>query len=66
MLAQANKRPSYGLTLGMTEILASREILLLVSGAAKRQPLERLLQREITTEFPAVVFVAAFELDAVL
>ena len=53
MLAQANKRPSYGLTLGMTEILASREILLLVSGAAKRQPLERLLQRVITTEFPA-------------
>jgi len=49
----------------MTEILASREILLLVSALPKRQPLERLLQREITTEFPAS-FCAAFELDAVL
>jgi galactosamine-6-phosphate isomerase len=53
MLSNAKKRPAYGLTLGMAEILASREILLLVSGANKRQPLERLLRREITTEFPA-------------
>lgn len=53
MLANSKKSPTYGLTLGMAEILASREILLLVSGASKRQPLRKLVQREITTEFPA-------------
>lgn len=53
MLANSRTAPTYGLTLGMAEILASREIVLLVSGASKREPLQRLLRREITTEFPA-------------
>jgi galactosamine-6-phosphate isomerase len=53
MLANARSKPTYGLTLGMAEILASRRILLLVSGAAKREPLRQLLRREITTGFPA-------------
>jgi len=53
MLANTKSKPGFGLTLGMAEILASREILLLVSGASKRQPLDKLLRREITTEFPA-------------
>ena len=53
MLANTKSKPGFGLTLGMAEILASREILLLVNGAPKRKPLGRLLEREITTEFPA-------------
>lgn len=53
MLADTSSKPAFGLTLGMTEILSSREILLLVSGAAKREPLRKLLGREITTQFPA-------------
>ncbi len=53
MLAQSKIQPTHGLTLGLGEILASREILLLVSGPAKRAPLRRLLNREITTAFPA-------------
>ena len=53
MLADSKLKPKFGLTLGMAEILASREILLLVSGAGKREPLRKLVQREITTEFPA-------------
>ena len=53
MLASSQNRPVYGLTLGMGEILASREILLLVSGANKRGPLATLLQPEISTAFPA-------------
>jgi galactosamine-6-phosphate isomerase len=44
---------NHGLTLGMAEILAAREILLLVSGAGKREPPRNLLRHEITTEFPA-------------
>jgi galactosamine-6-phosphate isomerase len=53
MLANSRSKPLYGLTLGMAEILNSREILLLVSGAAKREPLKTLLTGEITTAFPA-------------
>ncbi len=53
MLAHATAKPDYGLTLGMAEILGARQILLLVSGGHKRQPLRRLLRGEISTQFPA-------------
>jgi len=53
MLANAGRVPTHGLTLGMAEILGAREVLLLVSGAAKNTALQRLLHREITTAFPA-------------
>ena len=52
-LATAGMRPTYGLTLGMADVLQSRHILLLVTGAAKREPLERLLNGQVTAEFPA-------------
>jgi galactosamine-6-phosphate isomerase len=53
MLAQSKSPPTYGLSLGMAEILSSREIVLLVSGTNKREPMRTFLRREITTEFPA-------------
>jgi galactosamine-6-phosphate isomerase len=53
MLAQSNIRPTYGLTLGMADLIQSRRVLLLVTGPTKRDPLERLLTGRITTEFPA-------------
>jgi galactosamine-6-phosphate isomerase len=53
MLKNSRTLPAFGLTLGMVEILSSREIILLVNGKAKREALRTLLQREITTEFPA-------------
>ena len=53
MLRQSTRRPTYGLTLGMADLLQSREVLLLVSGPAKRDPLQRLLGGQITTGFPA-------------
>jgi galactosamine-6-phosphate isomerase len=53
MLAKSDVRPTYGLTLGMADLIQSRRILLLVSGPTKRDPLARLLSGRITTEFPA-------------
>jgi galactosamine-6-phosphate isomerase len=53
MLSQARRQPAFGLTLGMRDILRSREVLLLVSGAKKRAQLTRLLTPEITPQFPA-------------
>ena len=52
MLQASASRPSCGLTLGMGDILKSRRILLLVNGARKREPLQRLLQPVISTRYP--------------
>jgi galactosamine-6-phosphate isomerase len=53
MVAGQRSRPTCGLTLGMADLLQSRRVLLLVSGASKREPMRRLLRGDITTEFPA-------------
>ncbi len=53
MIAAEKTKPSAGLTLGMADILQSRQILLLVSGPAKREPLQRLLTQSITSQYPA-------------
>ncbi len=52
----ANKmktRPTYGLTLGMANILKSKKIILLVTGPNKKKAIKKLLTREITTFLPA-------------
>ncbi|MDX2066917.1 MAG: galactosamine-6-phosphate isomerase [Haliscomenobacter sp.] len=43
----------YGLTLGMGDILAAREIVLLISGAAKVEITQRLLEAKISSQLPA-------------
>lgn len=42
-------------TLGMATILEAREVVMLVSGATKREPLRRLLSGPLTSEVPASV-----------
>jgi galactosamine-6-phosphate isomerase len=53
MLRNARGPVHYGLTLGMAEIMASRRVLFLVSGAHKREPMRRFLERRIAADFPA-------------
>jgi len=53
MLASLKRKPRYGLTLGMADILRSRRILLLVSGPTKTAILKRTLQPQVTTHLPA-------------
>lgn len=53
MLRGLTEKPGFGFTLGMREILESRQILLLVSGSSKRKVLRRLLQPYVSTDFPA-------------
>ena len=53
MLRDLAKKPRYGLTLGMGDILRSRRILLLVNGKRKRPALGRLMKPRVTTGFPA-------------
>jgi galactosamine-6-phosphate isomerase len=55
MLAQSEIRPTYGLTLGIADLIQSRHILMLVTGPTKREPLARLLTGRIATDFPASI-----------
>ncbi|MEK3856293.1 glucosamine-6-phosphate deaminase [Cytobacillus sp. FSL H8-0458] len=50
-----NEVPSHAITMGITSIMRSREILLLVSGDAKSAALEQLLQGEVNESFPASI-----------
>lgn len=43
----------YGLTLGMADILQSKKIILLVNGTHKNAIMNRLMNREISTQLPA-------------
>lgn len=51
--------PRYGLTIGLGTILAARQILLLVSGLAKADPLARALTGQITPDVPASILQKA-------
>ena len=53
MVKESRRRPRFGLTLGMADLLHARRILLLVSGPTKRRALARLLKPEISPLFPA-------------
>ena len=53
MVKHSPVRPGYGLTIGITDILQARHVLLLVSGPSKRTVLARLLEGRITPQLPA-------------
>ena len=53
MIASINQKPAYGLTLGMMELLSSKKILLLITGAHKKGILDRLLTGQISSQLPA-------------
>lgn len=53
MIAAENNKPTVGLTLGVADLLLSRQIILVVSGGSKNGPMKALLAGEITTQFPA-------------
>jgi galactosamine-6-phosphate isomerase len=53
MFGARNPKPAFGLTLGIGDILASRKILLLVTGAGKERAIARFLEAKVTTDLPA-------------
>ena len=42
-------------TLGLATIMAAREVVVLVSGKGKREPLERVLDGPVTPDVPASI-----------
>lgn len=53
MINNVKDKPSTGLTLGMADILHSKKIILLITGANKEKITEQLLTKKITTHLPA-------------
>ena len=53
MIGTTGLKPSYGLTLGLTDIFQSACILFLISGAKKKDITAALMKRKISTELPA-------------
>jgi galactosamine-6-phosphate isomerase len=53
MMHHLRHKPAYGMTLGMSDILASSVILLIVAGKGKEEALSSLLEGKITTGCPA-------------
>lgn len=53
MIGSASSKPTKGLTLGMQDILASKKIILLVSGEDKEAATRQLISGTITTDCPA-------------
>ena len=47
--------PTHAITMGIATIMEAKEILLLASGEAKRETMRRLIQGEISEDFPASI-----------
>lgn len=47
--------PTLAITMGIATIMESKEILLLASGEGKREAIKRLLQGEVSEDFPASI-----------
>lgn len=53
MLRDSRAEVDHGLTLGMAGIMQAKEVLLLVSGVHKREPLADLMSRRVSPQVPA-------------
>ena len=53
MINALNIKPTYGLTLGMADILQSKKIILLLTGSKKKEVIKKLLSKRISTNLPA-------------
>jgi galactosamine-6-phosphate isomerase len=53
MAVLMGEKPSYGLTIGMADILRSKKIIMLVTGSGKKEMISTFLSGKITTALPA-------------
>lgn len=53
MIKSLKQVPTFGMTMGVGEILRSKKIILFIAGSGKRDAFRRILREEINTQFPA-------------
>lgn len=53
MIKSLNQPPTFGMTMGMGNILQAKKILLLIAGSGKKEAFDKLMTQKITTQLPA-------------
>lgn len=53
MIKSLKQPPTFGMTMGVRNILQAKKILLFIAGSGKKEAFERLLKPEVSTQFPA-------------
>ncbi|MBA4409282.1 MAG: galactosamine-6-phosphate isomerase [Bacteroidota bacterium] len=53
MASKMNFKPTYGFTLGMADILHSKMILILIAGKQKREIVQKLMSKQVSSSVPA-------------
>jgi galactosamine-6-phosphate isomerase len=53
MIRTLKQPPTFGMTMGMGEILSARKVILFISGSGKKEAFDQLLKEEVSTQFPA-------------
>jgi len=53
MIEATGEQIKYGMTLGMTDILQSKKIIMLVNGTHKNAIMQKLMEQKISTQLPA-------------
>lgn len=53
MIKSLKQPPTFGMTMGVGEILQSKKILLFIAGSGKEEAFRQLLKEEVSTQFPA-------------
>jgi putative deaminase/isomerase len=66
MMRSREPKPSYGLTLGIGDILHARKIILLVAGEGKEGVVAKFLDGTVTTELPATFLWLHHDLEVLL
>lgn len=53
MIKSLKQPPTFGMTMGVGEILRSKKIILFLAGSGKKEAFQKLLKEEVSTQFPA-------------
>jgi galactosamine-6-phosphate isomerase len=53
MVADMGKKPSFGLTMGVKDILSAKHIIMLVAGKGKEEATKNLVSGDISNKWPA-------------
>ena len=53
MASEMDIKPTYGLTLGIADILSSKKIIILINGEQKKSMVKKFLSKKITSSVPA-------------
>lgn len=66
MINAKGKKPEYGVTLGVGDILSSRKILLLIAGEGKGRVITELLSGKVTTSVPASFLLLHHDVEVLI